>query len=163
MKASLSEYMKALSGDQFSILEEIIQHKYRKFMSFFDLINEYSDDIESMKYNFTDQNTLDIELSMKTKRSLKNELIEVMKHSKKICRHIHLPVQSGSNRILQRMNRRYTREQYLELVRKIRTAIPDISITTDIIVGFPGETVEDVDDTIALVREAQYDNAFTFI
>ena len=79
MKASLSEYMKALSGDQFSILEEIIQHKYRKFMSFFDLINEYSDDIESMKYNFTDQNTLDIELSMKAKRSLKNELIEVMK------------------------------------------------------------------------------------
>lgn len=96
-------------------------------------------------------------------KDLSDELIEVMKHSKKICRHIHLPVQSGSNRILQRMNRRYTREQYLELVRKIRTAIPDISITTDIIVGFPGETVEDVDDTIALVREAQYDNAFTFI
>lgn len=75
MKASLSEYIKALSGEQFSILEELIQHKYRKFMSFFNLIYEYSDDIEKMKYNFTDQNTLDIELSMKTKRTLKEEMI----------------------------------------------------------------------------------------
>lgn len=96
-------------------------------------------------------------------KDLSDELIEVMKNSKKICRHIHLPVQSGSNRILQLMNRRYTREQYLELVRKIRAAMPDIAITTDIIVGFPGETVDDVNDTIALVMEAKYDNAFTFI
>ena len=72
-------------------------------------------------------------------KDLSDELIEVMKNSKKICKHLHLPVQSGSSRILQKMNRRYTKEQYLELVRKIKTAIPDISLTTDIIVGFPGK------------------------
>ena len=96
-------------------------------------------------------------------KDLSDELIEVMKNSKKICRHLHLPLQSGSTRILERMNRRYTKEQYLSLVDKIRNRIPDISITTDIIVGFPGETPEDVDETIDVVRRVKFDNAFTFI
>ena len=96
-------------------------------------------------------------------KDLSDELIEVMKDSKKICKHLHLPLQSGSTRILKDMNRRYTREQYLELAQKIRREIPDIAITTDIIVGFPGETPEDVDDTIDMVRQVKYDNAFTFI
>ena len=96
-------------------------------------------------------------------KDLSDDLIQVMKHSRKICRHLHLPLQAGSTRILEAMNRRYTKEQYLDLAHKIRREIPDISLTTDIIVGFPGETAADVDETIEVVREVQYDNAFTFI
>ncbi len=96
-------------------------------------------------------------------KDLSDELIQVMKESKKICRHLHLPLQSGSTRILKEMNRRYTKEQYLALAEKIRTEIPDMAITTDIIVGFPGETPEDVEETIDVVRKVKYDNAFTFI
>ena len=96
-------------------------------------------------------------------KDLSDELIEVMAHSKKICKHLHLPVQSGSTDILKKMNRRYTKEQYLALVDKIKTAIPDISLTTDIIVGFPGETEEDFQDTLDIVRNVRYDSAFTFI
>ncbi len=96
-------------------------------------------------------------------KDLSDELIEVMKNSKKLCKHLHLPLQAGSTRILQAMNRRYTKEQYLELAHKIRREIPDISLTTDLIVGFPGETAADVDETIEVVREVEYDNAFTFI
>ena len=96
-------------------------------------------------------------------KDLSDELIEVMKHSKKICKHLHLPLQSGSTRILEKMNRRYTKESYLALVDKLRKEIPDLALTTDIIVGFPGETAEDVDDTIDVIRKAGYNNAFTFI
>lgn len=96
-------------------------------------------------------------------KDLSDELIQVMKESKKICKHLHLPVQSGSNKILKAMNRRYTKESYLELAAKIRREIPDLAITTDIIVGFPGETAEDVEDTIDVIRKVAYDNAFTFI
>lgn len=96
-------------------------------------------------------------------KDLSDELIAVMKESKKICRHLHLPLQSGSSRILKEMNRRYTKEQYLLLVDKIRKAIPGISLTTDIIVGFPGETDEDFEETMDVVRKVRYDSAFTFI
>ena len=96
-------------------------------------------------------------------KDLSDELILVMKNSKKICRHLHLPLQSGSTRVLTRMNRRYTKESYLALVEKLRSEIPDLALTTDIIVGFPGETPEDVDDTIDVIRKARFNNAFTFI
>ena len=96
-------------------------------------------------------------------KDLSDELIEVMAKSKKICRHLHLPLQSGSSRILKAMNRRYTKEQYLALAEKIKTAIPDISLTTDIIVGFPGETEEDFQETLDVVRKVRFDSAFTFI
>lgn len=96
-------------------------------------------------------------------KDLSDELIEVMKESKKICPHFHLPLQSGSSAILKKMNRHYTKERYLELVRKLRAALPDISLTTDIIVGFPGETEEDFLETMEVVKEVQYDSAFTFI
>lgn len=96
-------------------------------------------------------------------KDLSDELIEVMKNSKKICKHLHLPLQSGSTGILKVMNRRYTKEQYLNLVERIRTAIPDISLTTDIIVGFPGETEEDFLETMDVVEKVRYDSAFTFI
>ncbi|MDE6713149.1 MAG: tRNA (N6-isopentenyl adenosine(37)-C2)-methylthiotransferase MiaB [Lachnospiraceae bacterium] len=96
-------------------------------------------------------------------KDLSDELIAVMRDSKKICRHLHLPLQSGSSRILEKMNRKYDREAYLALVKKLKTEIPDLSITTDIIVGFPGEVKEDVDDTIRMIEEVGFDNAFTFI
>ena len=96
-------------------------------------------------------------------KDLSDELIEVMSKSKKICKHLHLPVQSGSTQILKKMNRRYTKEQYLELAEKIKKAVPDISLTTDIIVGFPGETEEDFQETLDIVRKVRYDSAFTFI
>lgn len=96
-------------------------------------------------------------------KDLSDELIKVMKNSKKICKHLHLPLQSGSTRILKEMNRRYTKESYLALAEKIRREIPDIALTTDIIVGFPGETAEDVKDTIDVINKVQYENAFTFI
>ena len=96
-------------------------------------------------------------------KDLSDELIEVMKNSKKICRHIHLPVQSGSSRLLKKMNRVYTKEDYMKLIDKIRNAIPDIAITTDIIVGFPGETEEDFEETLDIVRYAKFSSAFTFI
>ncbi|MDE6742580.1 MAG: tRNA (N6-isopentenyl adenosine(37)-C2)-methylthiotransferase MiaB [Lachnospiraceae bacterium] len=96
-------------------------------------------------------------------KDLSDKLIAVMRDSKKICRHLHLPLQSGSSRILEKMNRRYDREAYLTLVKKLRAEIPDLSITTDIIVGFPGEVKEDVDETIRMIEEVGFDNAFTFI
>ncbi|MBR3165853.1 MAG: tRNA (N6-isopentenyl adenosine(37)-C2)-methylthiotransferase MiaB [Lachnospiraceae bacterium] len=96
-------------------------------------------------------------------KDLSDELIAVMRDSKKICRHLHLPLQSGSTRLLKAMNRKYTKEDYLALALKIRKEIPDISLTTDIIVGFPGETEEDFQDTLDVIRKVRYESAFTFI
>lgn len=96
-------------------------------------------------------------------KDLSDELIAVMAKSEKICKQMHLPLQSGSSRLLKIMNRHYDKEQYLSLVQKLRAAIPDIGITTDIIVGFPGETEEDFVETLDVVEKAQYDSAFTFI
>lgn len=96
-------------------------------------------------------------------KDLSDDLIQVMKESKKVCRHMHLPLQSGSTEILKKMNRKYTKEQYLELVDKIKKEIPDVAITTDIIVGFPGETEADFLETLDVVKKVGYDSAFTFI
>ena len=95
-------------------------------------------------------------------KDLSDELIEAMRISKKVCRHLHLPLQSGSSRLLKIMNRKYTKEDYLTLVDKIYTAIPDISLTTDIIVGFPGETEEDFMETLDVVKKVEFDSSFTF-
>lgn len=96
-------------------------------------------------------------------KDLSDELIYAMRDCKKVCHHIHLPFQAGNNDILKQMNRRYTKEHYLELVNKIKKEIPDIAITTDIIVGFPGEDEKCVDDTIDVIRKVEFSGAFTFI
>ena len=96
-------------------------------------------------------------------KDLSDDVIEVMKNSKKICNHLHLPVQSGSTNLLKAMNRKYTKEDYLTLVSKIKEAMPNISLTTDIIIGFPGETEEDFLDTLDVVRQVRYASAYTFI
>ncbi len=96
-------------------------------------------------------------------KDLSDDLIYAIRDCKKVCRHMHLPLQSGSTKILKDMNRHYTKESYLELVEKLRREIPDIAITTDIIVGFPGETEEDFLETMDVVKTVRYDSAFTFI
>ena len=96
-------------------------------------------------------------------KDLSDELIDVMAECDKVCKNLHLPFQSGSNKILKSMNRKYTQEKYLELVNKLKTKIPDITLSTDIIVGFPGETEEDFEDTLKVVREVQFDQGYTFI
>ncbi|MCR4672960.1 MAG: tRNA (N6-isopentenyl adenosine(37)-C2)-methylthiotransferase MiaB, partial [Lachnospiraceae bacterium] len=96
-------------------------------------------------------------------KDMSDELIETTAKYPKVCRHVHLPLQSGSDRILKAMNRHYTKADYMLLVKKLREAMPDISLTTDIIVGFPGETKEDFLQTMEIVREVKYDSAFTFI
>jgi tRNA-2-methylthio-N6-dimethylallyladenosine synthase len=96
-------------------------------------------------------------------KDLSNELIDVMSQERKICKHLHLPMQSGSSKVLARMNRKYSKESYLDLVRRIRAKIPQIALTTDIIIGFPGETEEDFEDTLDVVRQAGFAGAFTFI
>ncbi|WP_066496970.1 tRNA (N6-isopentenyl adenosine(37)-C2)-methylthiotransferase MiaB [Abyssisolibacter fermentans] len=96
-------------------------------------------------------------------KDLSDELIDAMKNCDKVVEHLHLPFQSGSSKILKRMNRKYTKEQYLELVKKLKTAIPNIALTTDIIVGFPGETEEDFEDTLDVVKKVRFDSAFTFL
>ena len=133
-------------------------------------VNSYGKDLEE-KIDFADLlrrvNEIDgierIRFMTSHPKDLSDELIEAMRDCKKVCKHLHLPLQSGSTEILRVMNRRYTKEQYLELVDKIRAAVPDISLTTDIIVGFPGETEEDFLETMDVVRKVRYDSAFTFI
>lgn len=96
-------------------------------------------------------------------KDLSDELIEAFTVCDKLCKNLHLPIQSGSNRVLKRMNRKYTREDYLKLIEKLRKTVPDITLSTDIIVGFPGESNEDFEETLSIVKEVEYDSAFTFI
>ena len=96
-------------------------------------------------------------------KDLSDEVIYAMRDCEKICEFLHLPVQCVSSALLKKMNRHYTKEDYLNIVRKVRKEIPDIAFSTDIMVGFPGETLEDVQDTIDVIEETKYDSAFTFI
>ena len=96
-------------------------------------------------------------------KDMRDDVIAAMAECESVCEHLHLPVQSGSTRVLKAMRRTYSRDRYLALVERIRAAIPDIALTTDIIVGFPGETDEDFADTLSLVDEVSYDHAFTFV
>jgi tRNA-2-methylthio-N6-dimethylallyladenosine synthase len=96
-------------------------------------------------------------------KDLSDKLIEAFKNCDKLCKYVHLPVQAGSSKVLKEMNRKYTREHYLGLVKKLRDAVPNITISTDIIVGFPGETEEEFEETLSLANEVEYDSAFTFL
>ena len=96
-------------------------------------------------------------------KDLSDRLIQAFVDCDRLCNSIHLPVQSGSDEILRRMNRRYDHDKYLNLVRKLKASVPDITVTTDIIVGFPGETEEDFEETLRMAREVEYDSAFTFL
>jgi len=133
-------------------------------------VNAYGKDFTDIRFTFGDLmdeiRKIDIprvRFTTSHPRDFDDRLIEVLAKRGNLVEHIHLPVQSGNTDMLKIMARKYTREQYLDLVARIRRAIPDVSLTTDIIVGFPGETEEQFEDTLSLVREVQYDSAFTFI
>lgn len=133
-------------------------------------VNAYGKDFDDIEYRLgdlmNDIHQIDIprvRFTTSHPRDFDDHLIEVLAKGGNLVEHIHLPVQSGSTEVLKRMSRKYSREQYLELVSKIRHAIPDAVLTTDIIVGFPGETDEQFEETLSLVKEVQYDFAFSFI
>ena len=133
-------------------------------------VNSYGKTL-NYEYSFsdllTDINKIDgierIRFMTSHPKDLSNDLIKSYVELNKLCKHLHLPVQSGSNKILKLMNRKYTREDYLNIIYKIKDAIPNISLTTDIIVGFPGETEEDFNETLELVKKVKYDSAFTYL
>ena len=135
-------------------------------------VNSYKgEDAEGRRWDFSDLiyriNAIDglqrIRFMTSHPKDLSDKLIQAYVDCDKLCNYIHLPVQSGSSRVLKRMNRRYDRQRYLDLVQRLRRAVPEITISTDIIVGFPGETEEDFEDTLDLVNQVQYDSAFTFL
>ncbi|NLT94257.1 MAG: tRNA (N6-isopentenyl adenosine(37)-C2)-methylthiotransferase MiaB [Clostridia bacterium] len=134
-------------------------------------VNSYGKDFKDIAIDFADLlkmvNNIEgikrIRYMTSHPRDFSDKLITTIAQCNKVCKHFHLPVQAGSNKILERMNRGYTRETYLQLVKKIRQYHPDAVITTDIIVGFPGETEEDFAETLKLVEEVRFDGAFTFI
>lgn len=133
-------------------------------------VNAYGKDLLDRNYTFANLledlskiNIKRIRYTTSHPRDLDDETIRMMGIGKNIMPHLHLPVQSGSNDILKKMNRKYTKEEYLEKIRKLRESCPSISITTDIIVAFPGETEEDFEETLDLVRKAEFEGAFTFI
>ena len=134
-------------------------------------VNSYGKDLSGGSWNFArllrevSQNTGIRRIRFQTShpKDLSAELIEVMATEDKVCRHLHLPVQAGSSRILRLMNRGYSKEEYEALVERIREKVKGLALTTDIIVGFPGETEADFRDTLDLVKKVRYDGAFTFI
>jgi tRNA-2-methylthio-N6-dimethylallyladenosine synthase len=146
------------------------QHNYKEITLLGQNVNSYGKDI-NMDLNFArllkEVNKIEgierIRFMTSHPKDLSDELIEAMAACEKVCEHLHLPVQAGSSRILEKMNRKYSKEQYLELCEKIRKKIPGISLTTDIIVGFPGETEEDFEDTIDIIKKVRFDSAYTFL
>ena len=155
------------------VLEEVrglVADGYKEITLLGQNVNSYCKDLD-IGYDFADLlrdiNAIPGDFTVKFMTShpkdLSDDLILAMKECDKVCKHMHLPLQSGSSRILKIMNRHYDKEQYLTIVKKLREAIPDIALTTDIIVGFPGETEEDFQETLEVVKQVEYDSAFTFI
>lgn len=151
-------------------IKELVKSGYKEITLLGQNVNSYGKDLDP-KVSFAEllrvvNDIEDIErvrFMTSHPKDLTEDVIYAIKECDKLCNHIHLPVQSGSSRILKKMNRSYSREDYLKLVNKIKEEIPNVAITTDIIVGFPGETEEDFNETLELVKEVEYDSAFTFL
>jgi tRNA-N(6)-(isopentenyl)adenosine-37 thiotransferase enzyme MiaB len=159
-----------LPEDVIAEVRELARQGFKEITLLGQNVNAYGKDFTDRNYRFGDLmkdiSKIDIprvRFTTSHPRDFDDHLIEVLAGRGNLVEHIHLPVQSGSTAILKKMSRKYTRESYLELVRKIRAAIPDVVLTTDIIVGFPGETEEQFEETLSLVREVRFDSAFTFI
>ncbi|MDY0023770.1 MAG: tRNA (N6-isopentenyl adenosine(37)-C2)-methylthiotransferase MiaB [Candidatus Izemoplasmatales bacterium] len=151
-------------------VKELIKNGYKEITLLGQNVNSYGLDFQHDKYDFADLLNdlakLDIpriKFTTSHPKDFSDKLIDVISKYDNIMPFIHLPVQSGSNEILKRMNRKYTKEQYLDLVERIYHKIPDISLTTDIIVGFPGETEKDFEETLDLVRKSRFEGAYTFV
>ena len=150
-------------------IKELVKNGYKEVTLLGQNVNAYGKDLD---IDYKMENLLEDVAKTKIDRirfvtshpwDFTDEMIEVIKNNPNIMPYIHLPLQSGSDRILKLMGRRYTKEKYLELFNKLKKALPYSSITTDIIVGFPGETEEDFNDTLDVVNECKFDSAFTFI
>jgi tRNA-N(6)-(isopentenyl)adenosine-37 thiotransferase enzyme MiaB len=148
-------------------VRELVEDGVKEIMLLGQNVNSYDGDGTSFAELLKMINEIDglerIRFMTSNPKDLSDELIEAFTVCDKLCHNLHLPIQSGSNRVLKRMNRKYTREDYLKLIEKLRIRVPDITLSTDIIVGFPGETNEDFEETLSLVKEVEYDSAFTFI
>lgn len=151
-------------------IEQLAKEGYQEITLLGQNVNAYGKDFKDREYGFGDLlkdiqkiNIPRVRFTTSHPRDFDQKMIDALANRGNLCEHVHLPVQSGNNEILRKMNRKYTREEYLELVRELRKAIPDVAITTDIIVGFPGETEEQFQDTLSLVDEADFEGAFTFI
>jgi tRNA-2-methylthio-N6-dimethylallyladenosine synthase len=150
-------------------VKELAAQGYKEITLLGQNVNDYGIDLKA--YDFADllaacnevEGIERIRFTTSNPWNFTDKLIETIARSNKVSPHIHLPVQSGDNTILRRMNRGYTREFYLDLVGRIRTAMPNVSLTTDIIVGFPGETEEQFEETLALIEQVRFDGAYTFI
>lgn len=148
-------------------VRELVEDGVKEIMLLGQNVNSYDGDGTSFAELLKMINEIDglerIRFMTSNPKDLSDDLIEAFTVCDKLCHNLHLPIQSGSNRVLKRMNRKYTREDYLKLIEKLRIRVPDITLSTDIIVGFPGETDEDFEETLSLVKEVEYDSAFTFI
>ncbi|GAA4872153.1 tRNA (N6-isopentenyl adenosine(37)-C2)-methylthiotransferase MiaB [Paenibacillus vulneris] len=156
--------------DVLAEVRDLARQGFQEIMLLGQNVNAYGKDFDDIEYRFgdlmNDISKIDIprvRFTTSHPRDFDDHLIEVLAKKGNLVEQIHLPVQSGSNEILKRMSRKYTREHYLNLVDKIKAAIPDVSLTTDIIVGFPGETDEQFEETLDLVKRVKYDSAYTFI
>jgi tRNA-2-methylthio-N6-dimethylallyladenosine synthase len=156
--------------DILSEVRELARLGYQEITVLGQNVNAYGKDFTDMGYGFgdllADIRKIDIprvRFTTSHPRDFDDHLIEVLAMGGNLVEHIHLPVQSGSSEVLKKMARKYTREQYLDLVSKIKQAIPHAVLTTDIIVGFPGETEEQFEETLSLVREVEFDSSYTFI
>jgi len=158
-----------LAHDILKEVEELVPQGYKEVTLLGQNVNSYGKDLEEI-IDFAHllglvnkvEGIRRIRFTTSHPKDLSDKLIKMMRDLDKVCEHLHLPVQSGSNKILSRMNRKYTREEYINLVDKLRQAIPEITLTTDIIVGFPGEEEGDFQDTLDLVERVRFDGAFTF-
>ncbi|MBP2001032.1 tRNA-2-methylthio-N6-dimethylallyladenosine synthase [Paenibacillus shirakamiensis] len=156
--------------DVISEMRELARQGFKEVTLLGQNVNAYGKDFTDITYSFAnlmdDLRLIDIpriRFMTSHPRDFDDHLIEVLAKGGNLVEHIHLPVQSGSTQILKKMSRKYSREHYLELARKIKQFIPNAVLTTDIIVGFPGETEEEFEDTLSLVREVGYESAYTFI
>ncbi|HHU32291.1 MAG: tRNA (N6-isopentenyl adenosine(37)-C2)-methylthiotransferase MiaB [Zhaonellaceae bacterium] len=151
-------------------IEDLVEQGFKEIMLLGQNVNSYGKDL-TQKIDFADlleqidsiEGLNRIRYMTSHPRDFSDKLINVIANSTKVCEHFHLPIQAGSSRILKQMRRGYTKEKYLELVEKIKTAVPNCTLTTDIIVGFPGETEEDFLETIDVIKKVRYDQAFTFL
>lgn len=163
-----------VSRDMNVILDEVkrcVDEGYKEITLLGQNVNSYGNDLHIDGVNFASllreidkiEGKFRVRFMTSHPKDLSAEVVDVMASSKKICSNIHLPIQSGSSKVLRDMNRRYDREHYYSLIEMLRSKMPDIGITTDIMVGFPTETEEDFEDTMDMVRRVRYSNAFTFI
>jgi len=163
-----------VSRDMNSVLDEVkkcVDEGYKEITLLGQNVNSYGNDVDDPNVNFANllreidkiEGKFRVRFMTSHPKDLNDDIIDAMAHSSKICNNLHLPIQAGSDKVLANMNRRYDSAKYLQTIEKLRKAMPNIGITTDIMVGFPTETEEDFQKTLEIVEKVRYSNAFTFI